>query len=239
MDSKPFFEVDLLAVDDMAITELKKFSRQTFEIQAILANASDLKYTREIKKIFGQEINQPSEELVRFFTARVYSGRLSQSIRDQFGERTKKALLQFISDRVSDRLKSALAHEEEAKIPPPQIGEPAEPTQAEPTQQVRSGYYIVQAILTQIVDPRRVVMRDQKSYCSVLLDDSNRKQICRLWFNGSHKYVGIFDATKTETRMPIEDLADIYRLSEQLKETVSRYETKLEREPKTSVVPPQ
>jgi hypothetical protein len=234
MDSKPFFEVDLLAIDDMSITELKKFSRQTFEIQAILANASDLKYTREIKKIFSQEISQPSEELVRFFTARVYSGRLTQSIRDQFGERTKKALLQFISDRVSDRLKSALAHEEEAKISPPQAEELPEPAQTEPTAEERSGYYIVQAILTQIVDPRRVVMRDHKSYCSVLLDDSNRKPVCRLWFDGAQKYVGTFDATKTEARVPIEDLADIYRLAEQLKETVSRYEAKPEKESKSS-----
>ena len=114
----------------------------------------------------------------------------------------------------------------------------AEIPQNEPTPEECHGYYIVQAILTQIVDPRRVVMRDQKSYCSVLLDDSNRKQICRLWFNGSQKYVGVFDAAKTEARIPIESLADIYRLADQLRETVTRYEAKQEKEPRPSV-PPQ
>jgi predicted type IV restriction endonuclease len=235
MDSKPFFEADLLSLDDLTIGELKKFSKTNFEIQAILVNANDLKYTREIKKILAQELIQPSEEFVRFFTSRVYSGRMTQSIRDTFTERTKKALQQFIIDRVSDRLKSALAHEEEAKLPQQVEEAPGAEAPTQPTEEELHGYYIVMAILAQIIDPQRVVIRDQKSYCSVLLDDSNRKQICRLWFNGSQKYVGVFDAAKVETRVPIKSIAEIYSLSNQLKETVSRYESKPEmKEPKPS-----
>ena len=36
-------------------------------------------------------------------------------------------------------------------------------------------------------------MRDVQSYCGILLDDNNRKPICRLHFNGSKKYVTLFD----------------------------------------------
>src|ERR1044071_1783341 len=111
MDSKPFFEANMLQLDDLVIAELKKFSKSSFEIGAILASANELKYTREIKRILAQELQQPSEELVRLFSSRVYTGRMTQTLRGQFTELTKRALQQFISERVSDRLKSALATE--------------------------------------------------------------------------------------------------------------------------------
>ncbi|HYU30616.1 MAG TPA: type I restriction endonuclease [Thermoanaerobaculia bacterium] len=228
MDSRPFLEVDLRAVDDLQLAELKKFSRSSFEIGSILANASDLKYTREIKRILAQEMNQPSEEFVRFFTTKVYPGRMTQHVREQFAEITKKALQQFVSEKVSDRLKSALAQEQESVQPesPEEAATTAEPGRPETTEEEMQGFYIVRAILAQVVDPARVVMRDQKSYCSILLDDSNRKPICRLWFNGAQKYVGVFDAEKNETRVPLGNLVELYRLSNQLREAVTRYEAK-------------
>ena len=226
MDARPFLEVNLLAVDELQLAELKKFSKPSFELGSILANASDLKYTREIKRILMQEINQPTDDFVRFFAAQVYPGRMTQTIREQFAEITKKALQQFISERVSDRLKNALAREQEAVKPEPvdAAQAPEEAGKTETTEEELHAYYIVRAILTQAVDPARVVMRDQKSYCSVLLDDSNRKPICRLWFNAAQKYVGVFDAEKNETRVPIGTLTEIYRLSDRLREAVGRYE---------------
>jgi hypothetical protein len=191
----------------------RPLSKGSFEVGAILVNASDLKYTREIKRILNQELNQPSEEFVRFFTAQVYPGRMTQSIREQFTEITWKAFQQFISEKVSDRLKSALAQEQEATRAAAPVEEAAAeqgPT-LDTTAEEMQAYYIVQAILAQMVDPERVILRDQKSYCSVLLDDSNRKPICRLWFNTSQKYIGLFDAAKVETRVPIANQTEIYR----------------------------
>ena len=64
------------------------------------------------------------------------------------------------------------------------------------TEEEWEGFHIVRAILAKHVDPRRVVMRDTKSYCGILLDDNNRKPICRLRFNYSQKYIGLFDAAE-------------------------------------------
>lgn len=41
-------------------------------------------------------------------------------------------------------------------------------------------------------------MRDSKSYCAILLDNNNRKPVCRLWFNRSQYYLGLFDEQKNE-----------------------------------------
>ena len=61
------------------------------------------------------------------------------------------------------------------------------------------GYHIVKSVVRTVVSPDRVAMRDTQSYCGILLDDNNRKPICRLFFNQSQKYLGLFDAEKNCT----------------------------------------
>ncbi|HRC84903.1 MAG TPA: restriction endonuclease, partial [Thermoanaerobaculia bacterium] len=214
-----------LSVDDLTLNELKRFSKGVFEVEAILANAAELKYTREIKRLLAQEMAEPSEDLVRFFVARVYVGRMTQSVKEQFVEITKKALQQFISERVSDRLKMALEKEEATAVQErsPNASPPVEKG-IETTEEEYQGFYIVQAILSQMVDPTRVVMRDQQSYCAVLLDDNNRKPLCRLRFNSAQKYLGLLDGEKNETKIPIGSVVEIYHHTEQLKEALTRYQ---------------
>lgn len=91
------------------------------------------------------------------------------------------------------------------------------------THEELEGFYIIRAILRQVVDVDRVAMRDTKSYFGILLDDNNRKPICRLHFNTSQKYIGIIDEQKNENRHPISGLSDLYSFSDQVKETVGKY----------------
>jgi len=57
----------------------------------------------------------------------------------------------------------------------------------------------------------------------VLLDDNNRKPICRLHFNSGTKYLGVFDAAKVETRIALESPDDIYQHEEKLVATLNNY----------------
>ncbi|TNZ28848.1 hypothetical protein CGJ38_24165 [Vibrio parahaemolyticus] len=79
-------------------------------------------------------------------------------------------------------------------------------------------------MLRQQVDVQRVCARDTQSYFGILLDDNNRKPLCRLWFNTKQKYIGLFDEAKTETRHPIDSIDDIFKFSEQLQSTPALYE---------------
>lgn len=80
MDSKPFFEFNMIDYSEPQVEELKKFTKPKFDLDDILATASELKYTREIKRIMAQEMNEPSEEYVKYFARRVYSGILTAKI---------------------------------------------------------------------------------------------------------------------------------------------------------------
>ena len=77
----------------------------------------------------------------------------------------------------------------------------------------------------QVVDISRVVMRDQVSYCAVLLDDNNRKPICRFHFHSPKKQISLFDAKKNETMVALADLDSMYAHAEALKAVVQAYDS--------------
>jgi hypothetical protein len=80
---------------------------------------------------------------------------------------------------------------------------------------------IVKAIVGDTIAPKRVVMRDQKSYCGILINN-NRRPLARLHFNCSVKYIGLFDSEAHE-RLIVDTLDQIYDHSDQLRATAKRY----------------
>jgi hypothetical protein len=228
MDSKPFFEFSMLSLDVRSLAEIKKFSKPFFDVEKILSNASELKYLKQIKALLNSELEAPTDDFVRLFTSRVYSGRFTESVKEQFTSLVQNALRDFVREKINERLQSAIDVEAPAQ---PRAGNGevvGDGDQDEEgvvtTEEEIEGYHIVRAILAGTVDAGRVVMRDTKSYCGVLLDDNNRKPICRLRFNFSQKYLGLFDDAKNEERFPLTALSDIYQFANRLKDTVTRYD---------------
>jgi hypothetical protein len=227
MDSKPFFEFDMLDFDEQKVEELKKFTKSTFDLENILTTASDLKYTNAIKKVFKEEMDTPSIDFVRFFTPRVYNGKLTKIVIDQFTPIVKKALNQSLREMVNERITKALHTDQEDPM------ETVEAAEVDPSEEVlkngimtteeeQEAFHIIKAIVREMVDVKRVTMRDTKSYCGVLLDDNNRKPICRFHFNTIQKYIGII-TQKKEERIPIDGVDDIFKHADSLKATVAEY----------------
>ena len=233
MDTKPFLEIDMLNLDDHLISELKKLTKSKFDLNQVLSNASDLKYTREIKKVLNDQLVTPEDDFVRYLANKVYSGKLTHTVRVQFQEIVKKAFSQFLSDKINNRLKSAMSSDEsETNINKTEVindinNDKNNERQVETTIDELEAYYIVKSILRDTIDPARIVHRDTLSYFGILLDDNNRKPICRLHFNiESKKYIGLFDEKKKETKIEIVELNDIYRHASKLNEIIMGYEKK-------------
>jgi hypothetical protein len=233
MDSKPFLVLDLLDIDDTVLPELKKLTKPAFDVDSIANSAEELKYVGALKRALGEEFKEPSDDFVRLLAGHVYEGQFRHNIMDKFRPLVGKAVKRYLADQVNDRLKTALGADDVkiGSIPEgsddPDAGEIDEEASAddsgiETTDEEIAGYRIVKAIACSDVEPGRIIMRDAKSYCAVLLDDNNRKPIVRLFFNSKQKYVGVFDDGKQCTRLPIEDLNGIYQYSEQIREQTRR-----------------
>ena len=85
-------------------------------------------------------------------------------------------------------------------------------------------FYIVKAILAQKIPVNRIVHRDTKSYFGILLDDNNRKPICRLYLEGNKKSLVTFGEGKKEQKHQLESLDEIYRYSQELLDVMKLYE---------------
>lgn len=222
MDTRPFLEFDLSGIEEAAIQELRQLSKANFNISDLVGKARELKDLRSLRVEIAKEFDAPSEEFVRLLCGRVYDGRFTQSVRDYYTALTRRALAQHVSDRVSARLQNAIEAEETAPLPegPPVASDNAE---VSTTEDEREGFLIVRGILREVVDPARVVSRDVRSYFGILLDDNNRKPICRLHLNGRTWHVEVFDGEGGE-KLPLPDLGALYQYADRLKATVARYE---------------
>jgi hypothetical protein len=230
MDEKPFLELDLLDIDEHVVPELVKLTKSTFDVESIVNAAGELKYVSQIKKFLAGLLNNPDEDFIKYVASRVYEGAVTQKVRELFSELTRKASVQFLNDQANDRLKSAISGSSAsvALVKDPIAPSPAEPEEEAgdkivTTEEEIEGFMVIKAIVRNAVDVKRVVIRDNQSYCGVLLDDNNRKPICRMHFNRTQKYLGVFDQDKNETRIPINGVDDIYAHSEKLIETTKLY----------------
>lgn len=231
MDERPFLEFNLFNYSEQEIEALKDLRKSTFDLGDVLDAAHDLKYRKALQEYLEVQWEEPEEDFVRYMTDQVYDGRITQRVRDQFRPIVRQALHQLVNDKVRGRLTSAL-QEEESEVEDLSAGEEEELPEGVvrkeggivTLQDEVDGYQIVKNILREVVDVDRVADRDLKSFFNVLLDDNNRKPICRFYFHSEPKQIGLLDEEKNETKVEIDSLNEIYEYADHLKKTVEYYE---------------
>lgn len=236
MDEKPFLEVNLLELNNSNVVELKKLTRSSFDIDNLMTTAGELKYMRQIKRLLSEQLDNPSDEFVKFVASKVFSGVLTPNRREYFSNIAKRAFNQLINERINTRLKSAMSETNQTEMNSIQVDDVETQTESveankesrenliQTTEEELEGFYIVKSLLRDMVDPNRIVHRDTQSYMGILLDDNNRKPLARLHFNRSQKYLGIFDEKREEEKIPIQNLNDIYQYAERLRRVFAFYE---------------
>ncbi len=210
MDDRPFFTFQLDAIRKQDIRTLERFTKAAFDIDKIVQEAGNLKMQTLVYRELQKEFQEPSEEFVRMIASRVSSARITAAVKENFQALIVASVSALIRDRVNERLTSALS----ASNPVEDVPEPAaagEEGEIITTEDEIAGFNIVRAIGARQVDPKRIVIRDAKSYCAILLDDNNRKTIARMHFNSpTARYFGSF-VGKDETKHPILDPIEIYQ----------------------------
>ena len=222
MDEKPFLEVNLADIKDAQIEELKKFHKSYLDIDNILSSASELKYMGELKSVITKEFSQPSAEFVKFFGKQVYDGLFMPKVVEQFTPLVKRAISSYEKENAGDTQQATEPATGQAD------GQCAgDKRQVVTTEEELEGYYIVKSILRNEVAPERIAYRDNLSYFNILLDDTIRKTICRLYLNNpKNKRIAFVEDGGKETLVKIEDLNDIYDFADRLTERVRLFENR-------------
>lgn len=236
MDTTPFMELNLLDVKEPQVPELKKFCKSVFSIDEIASRAAVLKYSNEFKAIFSEMLSNPSDDIVKLFLRDVYSGLKTQSVIERFRPILKKALSEYISETMNDKIKAALGTESAVTDPLPASAEPEPDLSIETevcehsvaskivtTDEELEAFSIVKEILKEIVDSEHITYKDTVNYFGVLYKNNTRKWICRFRFTPAAKYIILPDNDKTEIRTQLSSLRDIQLYKQEIVTALKRY----------------
>lgn len=224
MDKKPFFTFNFQKHDKAQVDELARFQKGSFAIESIIEAASNLKYTQQAAAYLKKQLDEPDDDFVRLVGRQIYDGSITKGVAEVLRPAIQAALDEIIRDRIQDKLSITL-RPEVSPTQPPQVIDAEDPEgDIVTTDEEREAFMIVRAIAARHVPIERVTLRDAKSYCAILMDDNNRKPICRLYFNSATtKNLGIFDAEKNETKIRVTAPSDLYQHVDAIEASLRAY----------------
>ena len=241
MDEKPYMEFDIENPSLDLIPKIQELRKDRFDDEKAVRIAEQLKYTGQFKQLLAKQLDAPDEDFVRFFASQVWSGKINQSAKDKLTPLLKDAFKQFIEDRIAARLKKAAEDEEAEKKP---ITDAETPTAESSvvaddsddgvvtTDDEKLGYSIIQAVSAAVIDPSRIFIRDNKSYCAILLDNSRKKTIVRLYFKKDSLKVDFQGVKKDDPMVELEKVSDLYSYLDDIVSIISGYLNKNTKEAK-------
>lgn len=229
MDLTPFLEIDILNVKPILVPELKKFTKNSFDVENIFSTASELKYSKAIKLLFSEQLKEPSDDFVRYFLTEIYEGVKTQSVVDKYRGVVKKALNDYISELMNEKISTALKNESEKEIEVVDIldedtvTEDKEISKIHTTDEEIESFYIVKSLLVDVVDPEDITYKDNERYFAILYKNNVRKTICRISLGVKRKQILILDNNKKFERIYIESINDIFLYKDKLLSAVSMH----------------
>lgn len=222
MDSTPFMMINLLNLKERNKKDLERFSRDQIDLDSILNMANRKKYTTGIKSVFREEIENPSEDFVKFFISKITSKRATQGLIQEFKDYIRTSLKEIVFDMANEKINSIkmeLQAQNQASIEQNTIATIQEVESV--TEEENEAYFIVKAILSEILSPTRLDYQDGSNYISIMCDSSRKKWICRLYFKTSNKYIAFNDGI--DERIKFDKLEDIYSFREKLLEVAQKF----------------
>lgn len=234
MDEKPFLTLDLGNIDARQFPHLEMCTRKHFNPEALAANAEELKYIAELKKLIAVQFKNPDAELVKMLAATVTTKRMTATNLEYFTRLVTTSASQFLKDEVNRRLKSAQDYDGPATATSSisaEKNESAVPENEEiisdivTTEEELQGHSIIRAICCSEVPVQDITMRDAKSYCAILYKDNNRKPITRFFFDRKIPRISIFDAEGEQQYFELETLEDIYQHADLLRARIRALKT--------------
>jgi hypothetical protein len=231
MDDTPFLEINIQDISDTQIQELKKFSKDAFDIDTIFNTASELKYSNLVKAQLNSQLNNPTDDFVRFIINSFYQGMKTQNVIEKFRPIVKKSFQQFISDFMNEKLKSILNNDdiEQEKLDDTSKDSETDTVDSDEncniitTEEELEAFNLIKGILSEFIDSNDITIKDVEKYCGILYKNNTRKWICRLFFNGNKKSIIIPDEHKSGVRYYIDSIADINNYKNELQTSAKKY----------------
>jgi hypothetical protein len=224
MDTAPFMDFNLEEVGANLLPELAKLRAGKFDLQNTLDTVAELKFNRQVKMALAANMENPDPEFVDYFLAKADIKRVRQQTRDErYRPYTKRAYIEFISEQVDSRLKTALAAtanrpQEEPPPPPP-------PQEAEYSETEWQGYYLVKSMLMGIVESERVTLQPRAGVgrSGVCLDNRGKPLLILKFADIENMRIEVVTPLREREAHPITKVDDILIYQDIIRATTHAY----------------
>lgn len=234
MDATPFLTINILNVRNNQVAELKKFCKSEFDIDSIFNTASELKYMHEFKDYFAAQLDNPSDDFLRLFLQGCYSGQKNQSVLERFRPLLKKALGDYISETMNDKIKAALVPDGDSpkaadvqndSAPTADSDTTSAPAESKiiTTEEELEAYFIIKHLLGDVCPLDDITYRDTESYINILYKNNRWKWICRLQLTGAKKVLIIPAEDKTTAKYSLDSIYQLEQYSDTFHDILKRF----------------
>lgn len=169
----PFLILDFSEINDELIEQLSKFHRNFLaaNLNELLEETQEFYFMQGFDNAFALELFEPSDEFIKAIFNRMDGKKLTDNIKSKLKSLINSNSIQSALNRVIDEESKSgnmvITTAEELKI-----------------------YHTVKTILVhnKKIDSDRITYRDQKNSFNVLVDDNNKKIVCKI-LSSRNKYL--------------------------------------------------
>lgn len=176
IDNKPFFQFNLSSYTDNDIEALIKFDKRFIKIKEIIEAAQEIVFAESFEDSLFKELLVPSKDLLKIIHK-------NMAFKTKFNDETQGKMINLIN---SSLLKCLY----DKKV----LNEASSNSQGVITTELEiQAYHIIRTLLIQNkkIPNERISYKDFKSFFNISVDDSSKKVICKLIFNGKLMKIAI------------------------------------------------
>lgn len=215
MDSKPFMVINLSNLLDDDVNQLSKFHKDFFNERKIYDSATNLKYINEIKELILKDLENPSEDFIKYYTNKLYNGKNTEKVINTFSNYIKTAFKNVINIDFDKKIKKIVNDSKENEDNNEENKSKIETTDFE-----LDSFFTIKSILrdkySNYID--KLGYRDTINYLNVYVNGP-KNTLVRLYLNGINKYMTFLKDGKETDKLYINNIDDYYKYKEILEES--------------------
>ncbi len=209
MDPEPFLSLNIENITDFEIKYLKNLSINNFTME----NYSDIIYQIKATEFIRHQLENPSEEFIRFVANNVSSKKKTK----RFLEKIKNLIFGSVKDVLSIISKGniIISHSNTNTTP--------NNSQIVTTDEELEGFKIIISILSEVFSVNNLNYKDTTRYFAIIADKKPGQWIARLYLGVKKKSIMLPDNNNGYIRYQLNSIEDLYNYKDELITAASKY----------------
>jgi len=176
IDNKPFFQFNLSNYSEKDIESLIRFDKRFIKIKEIIESAQEIIFAESFEDSLFKELNVPSKDLLKIIHRNML-------FKTKFNDETQGKMISLINSSLLKCLYDKKVLDEASSNSLGVIT----------TELEIQAYHTIRTLLIQNkkIPNERISYKDFKSFFNISVDDSSKKVICKLVFNGKSMKITI------------------------------------------------